>query len=628
MEHRGRSLSFQKFIETVPPSLCLIFVCVVFCLLMSYRKIYFYDDLSYWAIYTKNIFAIDKLPTLFENCSVDYKDYTPVIQILQYLVMFGRSEFSEASMFRTNICLIYVLLLPVLSAAFDGGSGTVELGDAAQGSEDADLNQGAKRTGIRIAAVILYVIFPHILTAQFYYRLGVDLLLALTFGYVLYYVFLYNPTTLRRGDVRQGDGGIVSKNLRQYLRPPVSRSPVFPDEAFRLVCIACALAFLALIKTSGPVLAIMAVIMFAVHEGMSNAEKSRKKAMQLCAVTAVLCVFTLGAFLSWQWFLRRSWNNGYLSNRVKAGVKGGAFAFPPYTREVTLNYIRHFFTVPLTGNRIGVTAFVLVLFIFIVFFIQRSETKGQKLRQHLRPPVSKKLRQHLRPPVSIVVVMAGLVIFAAAHLGMYLFIFDEWEAHGLVEFDRYITQYLGGAFMLYACSLIGMACNDRISGAKTALYVSLAVFVVLLPYADMAEYLVPADYRENYEQNYKETAEAADKEWAASGIAGLDLPHDGSARLTLIADQWDPYTQFLVYSAVPQPIDCVVNTPAIAEGELLSYIDDHLEAYVYVADNAAAAYPGDWNESAELTADHTPLQPGTLYRVVKENDTKTLVVAE
>ena len=43
---------------------------------------------------------------------------------------------------------------------------------------------------------------------------------------------------------------------------------------------------------------------------------------------------------------------------------------------------------------------------------------------------------------------------------------------------------------------------------------------------------------------------------------------------------------------------------------------------------AKDAYKGDWDESAQLTEDHKPLQPGTLYRVIKENDTKTLVVAK
>ena len=76
---------------------------------------FYYDDLSYWGLYTKNIFSINKLPHFFENCSVDYKDYTPIMQILQYLALFGRSNFSEGVMFRTNVCFIYIMLLPILT---------------------------------------------------------------------------------------------------------------------------------------------------------------------------------------------------------------------------------------------------------------------------------------------------------------------------------------------------------------------------------------------------------------------------------------------------------------------------------------------------------------------------------
>ena len=68
----------------------LVLSCVMFCLLVSGHRVFYYDDLSYWGLYTKNIFSINKLPHLFENCSVDYKDYTPIMQVLQYIAMFGR----------------------------------------------------------------------------------------------------------------------------------------------------------------------------------------------------------------------------------------------------------------------------------------------------------------------------------------------------------------------------------------------------------------------------------------------------------------------------------------------------------------------------------------------------------
>lgn len=219
-------------------------------------------------------------------------------------------------------------------------------------------------------------------------------------------------------------------------------------------------------------------------------------------------------------------------------------------------------------------------------------------------------------------------MFALAHVGMYLFVFDEWEAHGLMEFDRYITQYLGGAFMLYVCVLIRIACAGRSRIPALFLYISTAIFLVLLPYGDMKTYLIPANYRADYEKNHETVAKNAEEEWDQTGIAAMSLPHDGSARLTVIADSWDEKTQHLIYAAVPQPVDCVINTPAIAEGELTSYVEDHLEAYVYVAQNAKDAYKGDWDESVQLTEDHKPLQPGVLYRVIKENDTKTLVVAK
>ncbi|MBO4904676.1 MAG: hypothetical protein J5367_05595 [Lachnospiraceae bacterium] len=535
-------MHLHKWIVFRPPYIIFIVVCLLFCLLLSNRMVFYYDDLSYWGIYTKNIFSINKLPHLFENCSVDYKDYTPIIQIFQYTALFGRRVFSEPVMFQANVCLIYVLLLPVLSRIEDRES----------------------PLSVRIITGVLYVIFPHILTAQFYYRLGVDLFLALTFGYAVIYIF---DIERRRSEI------------------------------FRMTVIALALAFLALIKSSGIVLCIFAVIMFLIMELLSE-----KKSVALLK-TAVLLIFSLGSYLSWQMFLRYSWNNGYLSNRVKDGIRGGGLVFPEYTKEVVINYIKHFITYPLTRNKVGVTAAVLVVFIILCFVILKRSRERKAL---------------------FISSMICLALFATAHLCMYLFVFDEWEAHGLLEFDRYITQYLGGIFMVYCCMLVRDA-EGAGSGKtlKVLTYVSIMIFVMLLPYADM-KYLIPSGYKAMTDK-YVQMSENAKKEWDESQIADLGLAHDGTARLTVVADAWDETIQFIEYTAVPQPIDIFINVPAVDPGDINSFIENHLEAYVYVAKNAVNAYEGDWEETAELTDDGQALVSGGLYRVERSNDTKTLV---
>lgn len=540
-----------------------IVLAVIFGLLFMNRKVFFYDDLSYWALYAKNIFAIDKLPHLFENCSVDYKDYTPVIQILQYIAMYGRSSFSEPTLFVTNICLIYILLLPLLFVPTPGS------------------DRGFSLTGL--AGIVMYIIFPHILTAQFYYRLGVDLLLALVFGYILYLIFMTER------------------------------------DCFCIVSLAAALSFLALIKTSGIVLCILALIMFAVYEPLPEEGKLQRILSGKAVPVILLSVFSLGAYMSWKLFLHYSWNNGYLSDRVSAGVLGEGFSFPQYTGEVVGNYIRHFFAYPLTRGKIGVTAFVLVLFIVAVHILSKRSGEvgfdGSPTGRHR---------------VMFICVMTGLIVFMTAHLSMYLFVFDEWEAHGLMEFDRYITQYLGGAFMLYSCMLVRQ-CSPAGSGQSRGksvltgfLAASVIVFLVLLPYGDMKTYLVPANYDAMYEKEYAKTAESALAEWNASGIAALDLPHDGSARITVVADAWDEKTQFLEYAAVPQPFNRVVNVPATDPGTINGFIMDFVDEYVYVCDNAADAYEGSWDETSALTSDGSALAAGTLYRVTGSGSGKLL----
>ena len=558
-----------------PQAIILLAVCVLLCALMSNRRVFFYDDLSYWAIYTKNIFCIDKLPHLFENYSVSYKDYTPIIQIMQYIALFGRKSFSEPVMFQSNVCLIYILLLPLIS-----------------GFEDKE-----KPAGTRIVSVILYIIFPHILTSQFYYRLGVDLFLALVFGYSLYLIFDIRKMN-KSGEEDQGG------KLKQ-------------EEVFRMISLLLSLSFLALIKSSGIVLCIFAIILFAVREiiiakNISSGNGSRLKAL---VKTALIVIFAFGSYFSWQLFLRYSWNNGYLSDRVKAGVTGGGLAFPEYTKEVVINYIKHFFTYPLTRNTWGVTAFVVIVFIVIAYIITRPAYDNAG---------SGKVYKTL-----FVCLIIGFILFCIAHLSMYLFVFDEWEAHGLLEFDRYITQYLGGLFFLYAYILIDAAVKDHGSGRKASalfLFISVAVFVAFLPYKDMSLF-APSVYESQFGDRYGQMYEDAVNEWKQSGIGEMGLLHDGSQRLTVVADSWDESTQFLEYVAVPQPIDSVINVPGIEAGEIVSFTEDRLEQYVYVAKNAPDSYAGDWSETAELTKDAAPLKGGTLYRLIKENDTKTLVPA-
>lgn len=553
----------------------LFVVCAAFCVLLSNRRVFYYDDLSYWALYTKNIFTINRLPRLFENCSVNYKDYTPIIQILQYMVMFGRKSFSEPILFQTNVCFIYILLLPMLGVTDDKNASTLT----------------------KIISTLFYVIFPHILTAQFYYRLGVDLFLALTFGYVLYYSFLFPSNK----------GNLIGNK----------------DEMFRIGCILAGLAFMALVKSSGIVLCVLAIIMFAVEESMAgeyscNAKKYRTTGVKTMSIT----VLAFGSYLSWQLFLHYSWNNGYLSNRVKANAMGEGLEFPAYTREVVGNYVNHFLTYPLTRNRFGVTAFMLTIFIIAVYIMtvvtRRRAGKSAKLYSVLFASST-----------------FGLMIFCAAHISMYLFVFDEWEAHGLMEYDRYITQYLGGIFYVFVCLMMCDSVGyirefgtEHKTGENYASIVlaavSLGIYICLLPYGDMKDYLVPGNYKVMFDSEYGQMAKAASDEWNSSGIIRMNLSHDGSQRLTVIANEWDETTQFFEYESVPQPIDRILNVPAVEEGDLVGFIYEYMESYMYVAKGAKAAYVGNWEETAEVTEDNTPLREGTLYRVNRLNDVKTL----
>ena len=142
----------------------------------------------------------------------------------------------------------------------------------------------------------------------------------------------------------------------------------------------------------------------------------------------------------------------------------------------------------------------------------------------------------------------------------------------------------------------------------------------------MIEYLVPANYTAAFEVGSGQLARNAEDEWNRSGIGELALKHDGTQKLTVVADAWDETTQFLEYAAVSQPFNRVVNVPAAEPGSINGYIMDFVDEYVYVCDNAPASYTGNWSETAELTSDSTPLKGGTLYKVDRTGEEKVLIV--
>ncbi len=531
-----------------PQAAILCVTIAVFSFLYIGHAVIQWDDLSYWGIYAKNLFYLGHLPNGLENCSVSYKDYTPIQQVFQWFFMAGSSSFSEAALFRINISLLYLLMLPFLSFL-------------------------KKEAGIRNAvSIVLFVVFPHIFSSHFYYRLGVDYLMGVLFGYGILTAF----STVQRKELEL-------------------------EDVVRLVIIT---SYLSLLKSSGIILAFFLCLFYA----LSGSIRIKMRLLRFGATFPVPGF----AFLSWKWFLRRTGNSGYLSDQIHENIFRGKLSFPPYTAEVLLHYLKNFFLYPLTREKAGMTAFGMTVIIAAVFLMFREPGTIREEKKRLG------------------LLMTCLLLFMIGHICMYLFVFYDWEAHGLLEYDRYICQYLSGVFYYYLYIMLSrsMQWEGRKRYAVTGM---LLLLIILLPYRSFFRYMIPSNYQINKDREYGESMKKAEEEWEQSGISGLQLIQNGEQNLTLVADAWDPALQFFCYDAVPQPMAGVINVPAVEEGTLGGFIaarmNDYGTEYVYVMKNAEESiYKGDFKEDTKsLTRDGSGLEGGKIYRAIRTEKGRELV---
>lgn len=648
--------SFRGYVFTPAFIICIV-TCLVFGVIFSSHRLMHWDDLSYWGIYLKDIFCLDRLPLGVENCTISYKDYPPIQQIMEYFFMFTGDGFNEPIAFCVNVCFLYVIMLPFLSGF---GRTKSYLG--------------------KIVTVIMYVIFPHIFTTQFYYKLGLDFLISVLFGYGIYLIVReYDDVgTNMTSSVKCHAGG--NKVFRNENRILTNR-----NEIYRLLGIVVVSSYLAIIKTSGVVLSLFLTVFYAIriiteysicknsdvpmgkadcdHTSKSPSSHNQKSCARGFAIfvrALILSGFVpICAYSTWKLWGRRTGNHGYLSDIVSSNVKSFAIEFPPYTGEVTLNYIKHVLTYPLTREKVGVTAFAMIVIIAVMYYVRKRNiytaikngaendcnedkcvaegkcdaegkcnAEGKYVDEGKCDEDAFTLRKKERVLRNLHITMCvGTFIFCVAHLYMYLFVFDDWEAHGLLEFDRYINQYLAGILFVYTYDMWNDLSRRRVAGLSPAIILT-AFFAAMLPYSSVGDYLIPSHYDALYDKSYEPTRLEASSEWDACTLRTLNLPLDEDHRVMLVGNAWTDEFQFFTLEMVPQAVTVATNAPALAQGEICDFIADQIVSrgieYIYVMNNADADYPGDIAaESIEKFG--VALECGQSYYVDRSDDEMTFV---
>ena len=141
-----------------------IILLVLSAVVCRHMRVTNFDDLHYWAIFPKDMYAINGVPSGWMSSTL-YRDYFPVIQYLYFVVFKLIGHFSEPAMFFVNYALLLLCMLPFFKKR-DG--------------QDMMSYTASLLTGIFLPGICSY---------QMYYCLGVDIIMTFMFGNALIFAF-------------------------------------------------------------------------------------------------------------------------------------------------------------------------------------------------------------------------------------------------------------------------------------------------------------------------------------------------------------------------------------------------------------------------------------------------------
>lgn len=291
--------------EIISIVIYLFAICmIIFCFHTHF--ITNWDDLNYWAVFPRNMQAVDCMPTGTDSCTT-FRDYSPIIQQFYFLGFKLLGRFSEPMMFIINNVLLYTFLLPFLS-----------------GMNSTHMIE-------RVVRILLFLSFPHILMFQQLHCLGVDCIMGILFGYLIYGVY----------DDR--------KDVFYYLR----------------IFLGCSV--LVLSKTSGILFVFIIMLLFIIENRTYNEWKNR-------FMQCVTVLFPLICALSWSVFCRLKGNSSYLSQRVEGNLSSqGKMQFASYSGKVVWKFLKSFVTFPLNGGRFGLSPLLVLCIIGILLFQMKKK---------------------------------------------------------------------------------------------------------------------------------------------------------------------------------------------------------------------------------------------------------------
>ena len=470
----------------------IVFVAVCLIMMWCYHThfVHVWDDFHYNATFPKDCYYFGTMPTGYQSATF-YKSYLPLQQLFFYWGFQG-SGFSEALMFQYKMVLIYTLLLPLF----------------------AQINHG--KPGRRICVGLATAILPFLFLYEVQESLSMDMVIAALFAYAL---------------IR-----ILQKGKRDYL--------LYYSIFVSLLC-------LTLMKTISFFFTGIAlgVWLFTIRDH----KEEHDVRLSEWVILALSVLGSGAAYLSWNIFCKRNGNTTYLSNNLVSGLKEG-IGLPEYAATTVKNMAASLVTLRCNLGPLGLSVLAMFVIATVVFAILTK--KGLTGRQE---------------KTAFTLLILGFAGYFAVLIYTYLFVFEPWEADSLSSLDRYLGTYAAAACAVLIRWLAGMSSGgtekdqQTESGAQvnseaqrsgagkvhtldipTVLLAAVTViFLVTLPYASLADTLIPSRYIPARADIW------ADRQEAAKEAASL-MEEEKSGMILIVNDIGNTvYSRSMDYELIP-----------------------------------------------------------------------------
>lgn len=424
-------------------------------------------------------------------------------------------------MFQYKIVLIYILILPVFSRM--NKAGTVQ----------------------KIAIGVLALILPFLFLNEVQESLSMDCVMALLFAYALVRI-----TGKREHDL------------------------------FGYYDIAVALLCLTLMKTISIIFTAIALATWFFFVVFGDRKDIRREIISIFGTE----LLSLAAYTSWKRFCSANGNSTYLSDRLNSNIANGTIV-PDYAARTIKEMVKSLWNMHLNLGPTGLSVVGIMLIALVLLVVLRY--CGELSRQDV---------------AASGIILLGFIGFFAVLCYTFVFVFEKWEADSLSSLDRYLGTYALAIcyVVMYRFSLIpGFSGSGRESAEqrdsqefkapgqervrRVITYVAFPAAVLImfatLPFADLADNIVPGRYIPSHINTYNGLVEVKDE------LSAMDIRSMGNGYVVVVhCEENSVYQRGMDYEFIPlvaRPYNVTNFDEADRDAELTDRINTYEPDFIY-----------------------------------------------